>query len=321
MNWFRELGYWELIAFLWFVAAYGVLFWRYRNIAKSMKVVFRYLRSKLLIRFAYFSLIIVALLGPSFGEIQKEVKTSGKDIIFVTDLSSSMDANDIMPTRLDKVKFELKRITENFAADRVGLIIFSTDAFMQCPLTNDPSAVKLFIETLNTKLVPRGSTDLAPALQMALDKHLAEENTVKKSSKVIILVSDGEDFGEEAEEVAEEIHKNGIRLFTVGIGTEQGGKIKLPDGRFKVHNGQEIVTRLKTEFLQTLAQKTNGQFFLITDKANETGKLINAIEQIEGEVRGIKKLDVSANKYRYFLYLALFLILLDLLIVLNVIEI
>jgi Ca-activated chloride channel family protein len=321
MNWFREFGLLETLAVLWFLTAYGLLFWRYIKISKSLKVVFRYLRSKFFIRAVYFSLIVIALLGPSFGETEKEVKTSGKDIIFVVDLSHSMDAIDVMPTRLDKVKFELKRITDSFAGDRVGIIIFSSDAFMQCPLTNDPSAVNLFIETLNTKLVPRGSTDMSPALRMALEKHLSEEETVKKTSKIIVLISDGEDFGKETDEVADEIKKSGIRLFTVGVGTEQGGKIKMPDGRFKLNNGQEVITQMNPEFLQDLAKKTDGQFFLISDKVNDTGRLINAIAQIEGEVRGVKKTDVSANKYHYFLWFALFLIVIDFLIVLNVIEI
>lgn len=322
MNWFESLGIFELLAILVFLLSYTAIFFRYKKIAKLMKVTFRYLQAKFLIRVGYFSLLIIALLGPSFGETQKEVKTVGKDIIFAIDLSSSMDAIDITPTRLDKVKFELKKIINHFVGDRIGLIIFSSDAFMQCPLTNDPSALNLFVETLNTKLVPRGSTDFAPPLRLALDKHIKEENTVKKSSKIIILMSDGEDFGEDTDDIISEIKENDIRLFTVGVGTEAGGKIKIANGRFKTDkNGQEVNTQLKTSFLKNIAEKTNGEFFVITEQTNQIQKLISAIEQIEGELRGVKKMDVTANKYYYFLYLALFLIALDIFVQLNVIKI
>jgi Ca-activated chloride channel family protein len=117
-----------------------------------------------------------------------------------------MDAFDIQPTRLEKIKFEMKKIVDAFSSDRVGVIIFSSEAFMQCPLTYDQNALNLFIETMNTSLVPASGTDFSPPLKMALKKLTEQEGTsAQQKSKVIILISDGEDFGEETDEMAREV--------------------------------------------------------------------------------------------------------------------
>ena len=140
------------------------------RIAKLLRTPFYTIVIKLVLRTLFFSLLIISLLGPSFGESKKEVKSIGKDIMFCVDLSKSMDAFDIQPTRLEKVKYEMKKIVGAFSSDRVGVIIFSSEAFMQCPLTFDQNALNLFIETMNTGLVPASGTDFAPPLKMAIQK-------------------------------------------------------------------------------------------------------------------------------------------------------
>src|SRR5690606_36865695 len=170
---------------------------------------------KLAVRTLFFALLLVAILGPSFGGSKREVKAIGKDIMICIDLSKSMDAFDIQPTRLEKVKNEMKKVVAAFNSDRIGLVIFGSEAFMQCPLTYDQNALNLFIETMNTNLVPVGATDFGPPLKLALDK-LSSENSqlTDPKSKVIILISDGEDFGEKPAEVVREIERQDIRLFT-----------------------------------------------------------------------------------------------------------
>ena len=125
-------------------------------------------------RTIYFALFMIAVLGPSFGGSKKEVKSVGKDIMICVDFSKSMDAFDIQPSRLEKIKFEMKKVVEAFNSDRIGIIIFSSEAFMQCPLTYDQNALNLFIETMNSGLVPSSGTDFGPPLRMALKK--LEEN-------------------------------------------------------------------------------------------------------------------------------------------------
>jgi Ca-activated chloride channel family protein len=258
---------------------------------------------------------MVAFLGPSFGDSKKEIKSVGKDIMICVDLSKSMDAFDVQPTRLEKIKYEMKRIVEAFNSDRVGVIIFSSEAFMQCPLTYDQNALNLFIETMNTSLVPSSGTDFGPPLRMALDKLQNQEGpSTQQKSKVIILISDGEDFGENTNDIAKEIEDKGIKLFTLGVGTEKGGNI-LAGRSYKTDaQGNAVVSKLNPAELKSLASKTNGQYFEINENKNDVSRLINTIGKIEGELRDARMVDVSANRYYYFLLAALVILVLDLLI-------
>jgi Ca-activated chloride channel family protein len=305
-----------------FIAAFAVLyifyFIRIIRIARRLKSSYSHVFIKLFLRTLYFALFIVALLGPSFGGSKKEVKSVGKDIMICVDLSKSMDAFDIQPTRLEKVKFEMKKVVAAFNSDRIGVIIFSSEAFMQCPLTYDQNALNLFIETMNSGLVPASGTDFAPPLRLALKK-LEENDTApneQAKSKVIILISDGEDFGEDTDDVVNEIEKRDIKLFTLGVGTEKGGNIYAGNTLKTNRNGLIVVTKLNPKELVNLADKTGGQYFEINESKNDVTRLINTIGKIEGELRDARFIDVTANKYFYFLAFGALLFLLD--VILNV---
>jgi Ca-activated chloride channel family protein len=323
VDWYREFGLTEII----FVAAFALfyLFYILRlvRIARQLNTPFHNVFIKLLLRTVIFGLLIVALLGPSFGDSKKEVTSVGKDIMICVDLSKSMDAFDIQPTRLEKVKFELKKIVSAFNSDRNGLIIFSSEAFVQCPLTYDQNALNLFIETMNTDLVPASGTDFGPPLRMAIKK-IEEDDESKPNqatSKIIILISDGEDFGKDTENAANEIEKDGIKLFTLGIGTEEGGKIYASNGYKRDRNGNVVVSKLNTKSLRSLADKTGGQYFEINENRNDVSRLINTIGKIEGELRDARFVDVTSNRYFYFLGLAIALLLMDILLTIHTIRI
>jgi Ca-activated chloride channel family protein len=170
VQWYREFGWTELALIAAFFLFYLFYLLRIIRIAKSLNTPFHNVFFKFFPRSLAFGLLIIALLGPSFGEAKREVKSIGKDIMFCVDLSRSMDAFDIAPTRLEKIKFEMKRVVSAFSSDRLGIIIFSSESFMQCPLTFDQNALNLFIETMNTGLVPASGTDLGPPLKMAMTK-------------------------------------------------------------------------------------------------------------------------------------------------------
>jgi Ca-activated chloride channel family protein len=314
MLWYRNLGITEIVFIAAFAAFYVLYFIRLMRVAKLLNTPFRKIFIKLFFRTVYFALFIVALLGPSFGGSKKEVKAVGKDIMMCVDLSKSMDAFDIQPTRLQKVKFEMKKIVAAFNSDRIGIIIFSSEAFMQCPLTYDQNALNLFIETMNSGLVPASGTDFGPPLRMALTK-LGEDNPdAQAKSKVIILISDGEDFGEETEDVAREIEKNDIKLFTLGVGTEKGGNIYSGNSLKTNRQGLIVQTKLKSKEMKSLASQTGGQYFEINETKNDVSRLINTISKIEGELRDARFIDVTANKYFYFLALAAIFLVIDILV-------
>jgi len=321
MNWAYSISTLEIIFLLVFAGLYLLFVARVIKTAKSLSLPFYRVILKLVLRSTYFILLIVALLGPSFGDATREIKTVGKDIFFCIDLSQSMNAFDVQPTRLEKVKFELKNIVEAFNSDRIGLIMFSSEAYMQCPLTYDNNALNLFIQTLNTGLVPNFGTDFGPPLKMALEKLTSDDTIVTRSkSKIIILISDGEDFGENTNDIADDIESEEIKLFTLGVGTDAGSQILTRSGFKKDRQGKEVLTKLNSESLQDLADKTDGDYFEINESRNDVERLISAINRIEGELRDAKQVDATQNRYYYFLGLALMLMIFDVLIGVKLIK-
>ncbi len=314
MVWFRNFSLTEIILSALFIALYGLFIFRVVKIGRMLHSSFGNVFIKSILRFLVFALLMVAFLGPSFGDSKKEIKSVGKDIMICVDLSKSMDAFDIQPTRLEKIKFEMKRIVEAFSSDRIGIIIFSSEAFMQCPLTFDQNALNLFIETMNTALVPSSGTDFGPPLRMAQTKFENDQAAAKQKSKVVVLISDGEDFGEETEDVAKDIEDADIRLFTLGVGTQAGSPIKSQRGYKTDREGKTVITKLNDEPLRKLATRASGQYFELSDVQNDVTKLIHTINNIEGEVRDTRFVDVSANRYYYFLILGLVLLCLDVLV-------
>lgn len=271
---------------------------------------------KLVWRTLYFALFIIALLGVSFGQSQREIKDMGKDIMLAVDLSKSMDATDLSPSRLTKLKYELRNLVKTLEGNRIGLVVFTDNAFMQSPLTSDASALNLFISTLSSGLVTSTGTNFAPALRMAREKLLsaqqdAPEGRKGRSAQVVILASDGEDFGEGTEEAAKQLASDGIKVFTLGVGTEGGGNIPEGYGKKRDMQGTEILTRLNRNSLQSVADAAGGQYFELSDRRNDIKRMATVIEGLKGEVRGTRMTNVSTNRYYYFLGAALLLMLLD----------
>ena len=315
MVWFRDFGWTEIISILFFLILYSIYIVKIVRIGQALKTPFQSIFIKLFLRTIVFTLLIISFLGPSFGDSKREIKSVGKDIMICVDLSKSMDAFDIQPTRLEKIKFELRKVVAAFNSDRIGIIIFSSEAFMQCPLTFDQNALNLFIETMNGGLVPASGTDFGPPLKMALAKVSDQEGpSTQQKSKVIILISDGEDFGEETNEIAKEIDDKDIKLFTLGVGTDKGSQIYSGRSYKTDRQGNTVVSKLNSTSLRSLASKTGGQYYEINESRNDVSRLINTISHIEGELRDARFVDVTANRYFYFLLAALILLTLDVLI-------
>jgi len=322
MGYIKEFGFIEILLILTFFIFYLIYIVRLLRINSRISVSFKGVITKVIFRSTYFFLMIIALLGPSFGSSKKEIKVIGKDIMIAIDLSESMNANDIQPSRLEKIKFELKKIIDEFNSDRIGIIMFSNEAYIQCPLTYDKNALNLFIETLNTGLVPNSGTDFGPPLDLSLDKLLADKIQENDKSKIIILISDGEDFGENTYEIVDKIKESSIKLFTVGIGTAKGTRITLRNGLFKKDkDGKEVITKLNSTSLKKIANETKGKYFEISNQRNQINGMIYEIKEIKGDLIDSKSIDVTKNKYFYFLFVALMLMSMDFLFNFKIIRI
>ena len=322
MGYVKEFGFIEILLILTFFIFYLIYIVRLLRINSRISVSFKGVITKVIFRSTYFFLMIIALLGPSFGSSKKEIKVIGKDIMIAIDLSESMNANDIQPSRLEKIKFELKKIIDEFNSDRIGIIMFSNEAYIQCPLTYDKNALNLFIETLNTGLVPNSGTDFGPPLDLSLDKLLVDKIQKNDKSKIIILISDGEDFGENTYEIVDKIKESSIKLFTVGIGTAKGTRITLRNGLFKKDkDGKEVITKLNSTSLKKIANETKGKYFEISNQINQINGMIYEIKEIKGDLIDSKSIDVTKNKYFYFLFVALMLMSMDFLFNFKIIRI
>lgn len=303
-----------------FALLYLIYLFRYWSINKKLEVVKRRLFTKMVLRGSYFTLFLIAFAGPSIGVSTKEIQEEGKDIFIAVDLSQSMNATDIGPSRLQRVKFELKNLTKSFPSDRIGLIIFSSEAFLQCPLTFDQTVLQLYIDGLNTGLVPNLGTDLNAPLRIAMDRFKSDESQ-EVTSKSVILISDGENFGDDLEGIGSEMNELGIKVFSLGIGTEAGSTIPRGNGVvIDPETGKPAKTVLNKTPLQQIAAETDGQYFEISDEVSEIGDLTGVLERLEGGVTGSRVVEASANKYFYFLLVALALALLDMILPLKTIK-
>lgn len=297
----------------WFLVIFFILYFIYLGrifwIARRLNTTARSSILKFILRTIYFILILLSLLNPSFGELKGSVKVDGKDVFLLIDISKSMDATDIQPSRLEKTKFEINRFINQFEHYRLGLIVFSEEALMLSPLTFDKNAINLFVPKIYTSLLPRGGTDFTPPLELALNK--LSKTKAKNQSQVIILISDGENFGNENKNILSQIRKKGINFFAVGVGTANGITIRQENNFQKDENGNIVVTKLESNSLKKMASQANGKYLEINTVSDSFNDLITQVEQITAKAIDERQVDVIANKYFYFLIIALFLLGID----------
>ncbi len=202
--------------------------------------------------------IVVALIRPRWGYHWEEVQRMGVDIVVVVDVSTSMLAQDVKPNRLKRAKMEIEDLINILQGDRIGLVAFAGDSFLQCPLSLDYCAFKMFLDYIDTDLIPVKGTAIADAIRKAIDAF----DSKKRESKAIILITDGEDHSGDPVKAAEEAKAQGIKIFAIGIGSEGGAPIPEPDGGGfkKDKNGELIMTRLDEATLQKIALTTGGSY-------------------------------------------------------------
>ncbi len=313
----RSLNPIEIAFTAGFLLIYGIYLVRTGWLARRLRTTAPALILKFLLRSLCFGLLLLALLEPSFGEAQADLRAVGRDIFLLVDVSQSMNAADVQPSRLEKAKFELLKLLDTFPDDRFGLVVFTASAHLQCPLTTDHSAVRLFIESLSPRQSSTAGTAFAPALGLVAQKAL---NSAANQSKAIVLVSDGEDFGPYDRDALRLLQRNKIPVLTVGVGTRTGGGIIGQNGPLRDADGQRVVTHLEPDRLQRLARDTNGAYFELTNRRNDLPLLVQRLNRLENKLIDRRKVTVAANKYGYFLVGALVLLCLDVLVTVRTIR-
>ncbi|MDB5235042.1 MAG: hypothetical protein JWR44_2035 [Hymenobacter sp.] len=269
--------------------------------------------------------LLAAVLGPSLGVSQRPVRTAGKDVWLLVDVSRSMDAPDVAPTRLLRAQAELQELVAQFPADRLGVVVFGAEAVVQCPLTYDQQAVQLFISTLRTSLLPAGPTTLRAPLELVLDRLAPAPGlpttTNAPRATALVVVSDGEDFGENLEPVLRNLARTGARVYTVGVGTATGTSIPKPGGGFlKDGRGQVAQTRLREATLLQLSAQTGGQYVGLNNEENGFVPLLRSLRAMTGTAEQVRTVSVADNRYRYPLAAALLLLALDVALTVTIIR-
>jgi Ca-activated chloride channel family protein len=312
MTWLYSLSLTEFFFIGLFLVLYAIYFFRTFFLAKQLNTTAWAVIPKFFLRGGYLILLLIALLGPSFGDGDETVASQQRDFFLLVDVSKSMDASDIAPSRLERVKYDIRQLTDTLAGDRFGLMAVADEAFILSPLTADHDAVKRLTQDLQSNVSRQGGTSLCTALELALQKYNDDPST-RKSSKAIVLFSDGENFGPCDRLVLGRLKAYDIALFTVGVGTEGGSSIR-QGGDFVRDDQQQIVrTRLDRTFLQKLATATKGRYIEADANSAYLSELVSVLRTLRRQAVDQQRIAVQTNKYYYFLAVALLLIVFDLL--------
>ncbi|MFH2203993.1 MAG: VWA domain-containing protein [Elusimicrobiota bacterium] len=259
-------------------------------------------------------LMLAALAGPQWGVELITARTKGTQIMIAVDTSISMRAEDLKPNRMQKAKSALTLLIEGLKGNRIGLIAFAGDAFIQCPLTTDTEAVKSFLRRMEAGMVPSPGTALGRAVQLA-----ARYLTRYPGHKAIVLLSDGEDHEGEPLAHVQAAAEAGIHLYIIGMGTPEGAPIPIKNdqgktiGYKKDEKGETVVSRLAEQSLIDLAAASTGAYYRATPLENEVGNIVKHIADLEKADLGAGAQNRFKNRYQYPLALAVLLLLLELL--------
>ena len=259
-----------------------------------------------------FGFLVIGLVNPKIGTKSETVKREGIDIVFAVDVSKSMLCEDVAPSRLEKSKQIVSQIINQLVGDRIGIVAYAGSAFPVLPITTDYGVAKMFLQSMNPSMVSSQGTSLDEAIKLS-STYLDDD---KKTSKLLILISDGEDHSEGAIDAAEEASKLGLKIITIGIGTAKGGPIPLKEnGRVlsfkRDQNNAVVVTKLNEESLKIISKNTKGGYV----NGNNTKEVLeyvkNALDNIEKTEFEAQQFTDYNSQFQWFLGIAFFLLLLD----------
>ena len=261
------------------------------------------------------TLLAVALAGPRFGTKLREVKREGVDIMFALDVSLSMQARDVAPNRLERAKNELKKLLDDLRGDRVGLVLFAGDAFIQCPLTTDYGAVRLFLDVANPQLIPTPGTDFGAALDMALKAFESQvRDPEEQHTRVLVYVSDGENHVGAVDQIRQKAEEEGVAIFAAGTGELEGVPIPLGQSRTnpgykKDREGRVVMTALEEAPLRELAG--DGAYFRIARTSSSLNKIIASLERLERTEFAREEFEEYDEKFQWPLAFACLLLIVE----------
>jgi len=261
-------------------------------------------------------LAVIAMARPQFGTRVETVRRRGFDVMVAIDVSNSMLSEDITPNRLAKAKFTVSELIRRLDGDRVGLVAFAGEAFVQSPLTLDYAAALLFLNAMEPDMVSVQGTDLGAALTTALDGFESSQN----EQRLILLFTDGEDHEGAVDAAVERARQQGVRIFTVGLGTPGGVPVPAFDdqgrriGFLRDENGNAVTSRLDEATLERIAERTGGTYYRATPRGSELDDLVRTLTGSEGQELEAKQVTRFEEQFQIFIGLCLLLLVVEMLI-------
>jgi len=269
------------------------------------------LKVVLFVFFLFFALL--ALIRPQWGTKLETVNRTGVDIMVALDTSLSMETQDVAPNRLEKAKYEIKALIDILRGDRVGLVVFAGTSIVNCPLTIDQNAVKLFLDVVDSQVIPEPGTNIGEAIRLTVQSFTSQEHR----NKVLVLVTDGENLEGDPMGAAEDAKKKGVVIFSIGVGTGAGEPIPLRDEKGNVtaykkdENGKVVVSRLDESMLEKISSLTGGKYYRATTGEEELQNIYGAVSQMEKTEFQSKMYLTYVDRFQIPLGIALFLIILE----------
>ena len=255
------------------------------------------------------ALVVLAAARPQLGSKLREQTSEGIEMMLVVDVSNSMLAEDFEPNRLERTKYAIGKLFDGLRQDRVGMIVFAGDAAVQLPITSDYRMARAFARKIAPSLVSVQGTDIGRALSLALPSF--SEKTEQSHSRVIILITDGEGHDNGAVEVARRAAEQGVRIFTIGIGTPEGAPIRIGGQFILDENGQMVVSKLGEPLLEQIAQLTSGIYVRSSNQSIGLDEVIRSINEMQKTELSTVRFEEYNEQYQYFLGLALLLLFIE----------
>jgi Ca-activated chloride channel family protein len=256
--------------------------------------------------------LALALSRPQWGEVSQQVAQEGRDVLIALDVSRSMLAQDIKPSRIEVAKRKIKELLAQLPAERVSLLLFSGIALVQCPFTHDTQAFLNFLDIADVEATSSGTT----ALDAALSESIKAFKTVPgRSSRIMVVCTDGEDFSTNLAGIEAEARKEGVHIFTLGIGTTEGAPIPLYDdeghmqGHQKDAEGNVVITRLNEQLLDELSKKTGGSYIPISSDSKDISTLVQLVHRFEKQKFDATTIAVKEEHYALFALMSALLLL------------
>ncbi len=273
-----------------------------------------YAKAKVWVRLTLFSLgfffFVIGLSRPQIGAKLKEHETKGAEIMIALDVSNSMLAEDYSPNRLERAKLAISRLVDKLRDDRIGLIVFAGNSFVQLPITTDYVSAKMFMNSISTESVPVQGTAIGEAINTAMRSFSSQS----EKSRAIIVITDGENHEDDPVAAAKQAAEMGVRVFTIGVGSPEGKPIPMDGELLKDKDGNIVVTRLDEKVLQEVAQAGNGAYVRAGNSEFGLNPIIDDIRRMEDEKYSSIVFEEYDEQFMYFLAIALFFFVIEMLV-------